>query len=101
MAHPRSTEDINDPVPENLLPVIKMSYNFLSKFNPPSFYEDFRTLSTPQHAIASFSAYKEEVNTLIDLGKLNKDKRYLSIQFFASHGFVRKGNMAIAVNIYD
>jgi hypothetical protein len=75
-------------VPEDLLPLLKLSYKFYAKYLDKSTLKQCVLLSKPKRAEANKAEYEKYMRELKEISQSKPNKRILSIQFFASHGYV-------------
>jgi len=68
-----------DPVKEEILPVIKLSYSLLASGTQMDEKQKCIELSWPHHAEPSKAEYEKEIRELKRLSKVHPEKQYLSI----------------------
>lgn len=85
---------------EEILPAIKFSYSFLAQESAKDLVS-CANMSWPRHLEPSRANYEQEIKDLKRLARANPQKRYLSIQFFASHGYLIDGTTWVATNRHD
>lgn len=79
------------PVTEDLVPIVKFRYNYFSELCAPSIRRKLLSKVIPKRTNPSKENYLAHMTSLVREAKENPEKRILSIQFFASHGFNKNG----------
>ena len=83
-------------VPEDLLPVIKASYNFTGRFVGSEEYQALNRLAKPQHTSPTLAAYRHQMEALQK--EAESGENILSVQFFATHRVSSDGMQGVATN---
>lgn len=68
-----------------------MYYKLYAQYLDKNTLNQCARMSKPKHAEANKTEYEKYMKEIKDIALSNKNKRILSIQFFASHGYVIKG----------
>ena len=90
-------------VPENMLPAIKSSYLCYSHGIRDELMTSLsqRTVQSKARRNPTLDNYKSALQDFVDKAKANPKKKYLFIQFFASHGYHVDGFQQVATPYFN
>lgn len=88
-------------VQEHLLPLVKFRYSQIGQLIDDAAWKELTSKLIPPPIAPNRANYNDYLNGIVKEAKNAKSKSFVSVQFFASHGYIKNGYQAIAANAFD